>query len=175
MKKLVFFLIFAFSLTFGQSKEFPLKNEDFSEIVLNKQIFFEGEILKDSAFKLKFENIMKNPEKPNVYLVSGTSDVEGNKSEFLGEMIFREKHDVKESADQMLVFGDFYFIENKSGEHSGVFKGKFRIQTSKNIKSIDGFSTITFKGKWKNYSGNLDFDVWWANFVPSDISKVIFK
>jgi hypothetical protein len=175
MKKLAFLLIFAFTLTFGQSKEFPLKNEDFSEIILNKQMIFDGKILKDSPFKLKFENVLKNPEKPDIYLVSGSSDVEGNKSEFLGEMIFSEKHDVKGSADQMLVFGDFYFIEKKSGEHSGVFKGKFRIQTGKNLKAKDGFSTITFKGKWKNYSGNLDFDVWWANFIPSDISKVIFK
>lgn len=175
MKKVLYFLLFAFSISFGQVKEFPLKNEDFSDVILNKQVNFEGIILKDSAFKLKFENVVKNPEKPNVYLVSGFSDVEGNKSDFLGEMIFNEKYDVKGSVDQMLVFGDFYFIEKKSGEHSGIFKGKFRIQVNKDLKPAEKFSTITFKGKWKNYSNTLDFDVWWANFVPTDISKVIFK
>jgi hypothetical protein len=175
MKKILLFLVFAYSFSFGQTKEFPLKNEDFSEIVLNKQAYFEGIILKDSVFKLKFANIVKNPEKPNVYLVSGSSDVDGSQAEFLGEMIFNEKYDVKGEADQMLLFGDFYFIEKKSGEHSGIFKGKFRIQANKDLKIVQKFSTITFKGKWKNYSGNLDFDVWWANFTPTDISKVIFK
>ena len=175
MKKILFFLLLAYSFSFGQVKEFPLKGEDFSEVILNKHSNFEGIILKDSPFRLNFGNVVKNPEKPNVYLVSGSSDVDGNKSDFLGEMTFNEKYDVKGSADQMLVFGDFYFIENKSGEHSGIFKGKFRIQVNKDLKPVEKFSTVTFKGKWKNYSNTLDFDVWWANFVPTDISKVVFK
>ncbi|WP_054509662.1 hypothetical protein [Chryseobacterium sp. ERMR1:04] len=176
MKKYLLFLLFASTIIFGQAKEFPLKNEDFSQIVLNKQIYFEGEISKESPFKLKFENIVKNPDKPNMYFVSGLTEVEGNQAKFLGEMIFTEKYDVRDSPDKMLVFGDFNLIENKSGEHSGIFKGKFRMQINKDLKPLnENFSTITFKGKWKNYTGNLDFDVWWANYTPTNISKIIFK
>ena len=177
MGRSLMFLLFVYSLYFGQAKEFPLKHEDFSRVVINKEVFFEGIISKETPIKLKLNGVVKNPEKPNIYLVSGFSDVEGSKAEFLGELIFNEKYDVKDQPDQMLVFGDFYLIETRSGEHSGTFKGKFRIQTHKNLNADikETFSTLTFKGKWENYVNTLEFDVGWANYNPNDISKVVFK
>src|SRR5690606_208795 len=103
MGRSLIFLLFVYSFYFGQAKEFPLKHEDFSNVVINKEVFFEGIISKETPIKLKLNGVVKNPEKPNIYLVSGFSDVEGSKAEFLGELIFNEKYDVKDQPDQMLV------------------------------------------------------------------------
>ena len=175
MKKYLLFLLFAFSVHFGQTKEFPLKNEDFSKLLMNDETAFAGTISTDeTVIRLRIEKANKNPERQEQYFVSGYSDVEGNKSPFSGEIIFTQKYNVKNDPESMLVFGDFTLKELGSGEHSGVFTGKVRIQTQKDQTKENG-TTLTFKGKWKNYSGNLDFDVWWANFQPKDLSKVIFK
>lgn len=175
MKKLLLFLIFAFSFSFGQVKEFPLKHEDFSSFLMNYETPFHGRIsTNETVIKLRIEKAVKNPKKEEHYLVSGYSDIDGHKSDFSGEIIFTQKYNVNNEPDDMLVFGDFVLKELNSGENSGVFTGKIRIQTAKIItKETKG--GVTCKGKWKNHSGNLDFDVWWANFVPNDISKVVFK
>jgi hypothetical protein len=179
MKKYLLFLLFAFSFYFGQTKEFPLKNEDFSSILVNNEMYFEGIISKETPFKIKFTHVIKNPENPDTYLISGLSDVKGNKADFLGELTFKERYDVKNDPGQMLLFGDIFFIENGKDEHAGMFKGKVRIQTGKDLNKElirkEGFSTISFKGKWKNYSNTLNFDVWWTNYEPDDMTKVIFK
>lgn len=175
MRRYLIFLLFAFSFSFGQTKEFPLKSEGFSSILLNNEMYFGGVTSKETPFKIKFTHVIKNPEKPDTYLISGVTDVEANKTDFLGELTFHERHDVKNTPDQMLLFGDIFFIENGKDQHTGTFKGKVRVQTDKELIKERGFSTITFKGKWKNYSNTLNFDVWWANYEPNDITKVIFK
>ncbi|WP_139166261.1 hypothetical protein [Chryseobacterium soldanellicola] len=152
-----------------------MKNEDFSHLLMNKETPFYGTIsTQETVIKLRIEKAAKNPERQEQYFVSGYSDVEGNKSKFSGEIIFTQTFNVKNLPEDMLVFGDFTLKELDSGEHSGIFKGKLRIQTVK-LMTKDTNATLTFKGKWTNYSKTMDFDVWWANFSPTDISKVIFK
>lgn len=175
MKKVLFFLLFAFSFSFGQVKEFPLKDEDFSAFLMNYETPFYGEIsTSKTVIQVRIQKATKNPNKKEQYFVSGYSDVEGNKSYFSGEIIFTQKYNVNNEPNDMLVFADFTMKELGSDKHSGEFKGKLRIQTLKKITK-ESKATVTFKGKWKNYSDTLYFDVWWANFVPTDISKVIFK
>jgi hypothetical protein len=177
MKKIVLFFLtaFAFSLSCAQVKEFPLKHEDFSPFLLNGKTPFYGEISTDKAeIKLQIEKAVKNPDKPEQYLVSGHSEVAGTKSGFSGEIIFTQRFNVNNAPEEMLVFADFTIKESGSGEHSGIFTGKARMQMAKLITK-DSRASVTFKGKWKNYPGTLDFEVWWANFVPKDISKVVFK
>lgn len=177
MKKIVFFFFMAFSLSlsFAQVKEFSLKHEDFSPFLLNGETPFYGEISTGKAeIKLQIEKAVKNPAKPEQYSVSGYSEVGGNKSGFSGEITFTQRFNVNNQPDEMLVFADFVMKESGSGEHSGIFNGKARMQMAKLITK-DSRATVTFKGKWKNYSGTLDFEAWWANFVPKDISKVVFK
>ncbi|WP_294250429.1 hypothetical protein [uncultured Chryseobacterium sp.] len=177
MKKkwLLLLLPLSFSLSFGQVKEFPLKSENFSEVVLNKKMNFEGFIRKDIPFRLSFNYVVRNPEKQASYFVAGQYGAEGSTSEFLGEMVFTEKYDVKGDPDQMLVFGDFFFAGGKSATGSEMLKGKFRIQVNKNIQLAERFSTLTFRGKRKNGAGTAEAEVWWANYNPADISKVVFK
>ncbi|MCW3161681.1 hypothetical protein [Chryseobacterium oryctis] len=175
MKNYLLLLLLVFSFSFGQTKEFPLKNEDFSNYLMNYETPFYGTIsTKETVIKLKIEKAVKNPKKAEQYLVSGYSDVDGNKAKFSGQIVFTQKYNVNGEPNDMLVFGDFVLNEDGFGEHVGTFKGKLRIQTPKRITK-ESRATVTFKGNWKNNSGNLDFDVWWANFVPNDISKVIFK
>jgi hypothetical protein len=169
--------VFAFALSFGQSNSFPLKHEDFSVLLMNYETPFHGTISEDEkVIKLKIDKAVKNPEKQEQYFVSGYSDVDGTVTPFSGDITFTQRYNVKDLPDEMLVFGDFVMKEPKSesGTHSGIFSGKVRIQTMKNMTK-ESKGGVTFKGKWKNYSGNLDFEAWWANFVPTDISKVIFK
>lgn len=172
---LFFLAVFAFSLSFAQVKEFPLKHEDFSLFLLNGQTPFYGEISADKAeIKVQIEKAVKNPDKPELYFISGYSEVAGTKSGFSGEITFTQRFNVNRAPDEMLVFADFVMKELGSGEHSGIFTGKARMQMAKLITK-DSRATVTFRGKWKNYSGTLDFETWWANFVPKDISKVEFK
>lgn len=177
MKKTLLLVLLAFScsFSFGQSNSFPLKNEDFSTLLMNGGTPFHGIISADEkVIKFRIQNAAKNPEKQEQYFVSGDSDVDGTVTDFSGEITFTQKYNVKDLPDEMLVFGDFIMKEAGSGEHSGIFTGKLRIQTLKKV-SKDSKGGLTFKGKWKNHAGNLDFDAWWANFVPTDISKVVFK
>ena len=175
MKKILFFLVFLCSFSFAQVKEFPLKNEDFSAFLTNYKTPFYGEISTEKAvIQVQIEKAVKNPDKPEQYTISGYSEVEGNKSGFSGEITFTQRFNVNNQSDEMLVFADFTMKEIGSGEHSGIFTGKLRMQMAKQITQ-QSRATVTFKGKWKNYSGTLDFEAWWANFVPKDISKVVFK
>lgn len=175
MKKLIVFLTLAFSWSFGQSNNFPLKHEDFSAFLMNYGTPFHGEISADKAvIKVEIQKAVKNQGKPEQYFISGYSEVEGTRSGFSGEITFTQRFNVSNAPDEMLVFADFAMKEPGSGEHSGNLIGKVRIQTFKKI-TVDSRATVTFKGKWKNYPGTLDFDVWWANFVPTDISRVVFK
>ncbi|WP_148285328.1 hypothetical protein [Flavobacterium sp. B17] len=176
MKKFLLFLVFAFSLCFGQSSNLPMKNADFSAFLMNYETPFHGTISNaETVIKLRIEKVQNNSGRPEQYFVSGYSEVEeGNRTNFSGEIIFTQKYNVKDLPDEMLVFGDFVLKELNSGEHSGVFTGKIRIQSPKVITKTSR-AGVTCRGKWKNYSGNLDYDVWWANFVPKDISKVVFK
>ncbi len=174
VKTIFLLLVFAFAISFGQSNTFPLKHEDFSALLMNYETPFHGMISADEkVIKLKIDKAVKNPEKQEQYFVSGYSDVDGTVTSFSGEITFTQRYNVKDLPDEMLVFGDFVMKEPESGTHSGIFSGKVRIQTFKRITETKG--GVTFRGKWKNYSGNLDFEVWWANFVPTDISKVVFK
>lgn len=177
MKRLLLFLIpvLTFSLSFGQISS-VIKDADFSAFLMNYETPFHGTISdSETVIKLRVEKATKNPQKPEQYFVSGYSEVEeGNKTDFSGEITLTQKYNVKDLPDEMLVFGDFILKEQKSGEHSGVFTGKVRIQAPKVITK-ESRAGITCRGQWKSYSGNLDYEVWWANFVPKDISKVIFK
>lgn len=177
MKKLLAFIVsvLTFSLTLGQVSS-TIKDADFSAFLMNYETPFHGAISdSETAIKLKVEKATKNPQRPEQYFVSGYSEVEeGNKTGFSGEITFTQKYNVKDLPDEMLVFGDFVLKEQKSGEHSGVFTGKIRIQSPKVITKT-GRAGVTCRGQWKNYSGNLDYEVWWANYVPKDISKVVFK
>lgn len=47
---------------------FPYKNLDLSDQLLNKDTFYEGQVNKDEVYKIKFESVKKDLQKPESYL-----------------------------------------------------------------------------------------------------------
>ena len=47
---------------------FPYKNLDLSDQLLNKDTFYEGQVNKEEIYKIKFESVKKDLQKPERYL-----------------------------------------------------------------------------------------------------------
>lgn len=170
-----FILLFGIStfLSGQDQNSFPYKNLDLSDQLLNKDTFYEGQANKDEIYKIQFESVKKNLQKPERYLVAGITDFKGKMKKFEGEIIFKEKFRVKDSAVGILLFGDFNFKE-KQEDHSGVFTGKIRIQTDETLVKSTMAGNVTFKGELKKDDGETD-QLWFGNFFHYDIDKVIFR
>jgi len=81
-------LLFSPFFTFyAQSNDFPLKHQDFSKIILNEKLGFEGDIAKEKL-EIKFETVSKDTKKPENYLVKGTYSLNGKKLECSGKLTF---------------------------------------------------------------------------------------
>ncbi|UFH31915.1 hypothetical protein LNP04_18415 [Chryseobacterium sp. C-71] len=172
--KTILFLLFPFFTFYAQSNDFPLKNEDFSRVILNEKLGFEGE-MNAGKIDVKFLSVVKDSKKPENYLVKGVYTLNGKTLTCSGKLTFNYVFNVKDSSDLMLVFGDFQLNGTQPGIDDGVFKGKFRIQTTKKMNSVNKSSNTTFKGVFENFESGKKADFWFANFYHTDISKVIFK
>ncbi|CAD7797247.1 hypothetical protein CHRY9390_00135 [Chryseobacterium aquaeductus] len=172
--KIFLFLLFPFFTFYAQTNNFPLKDKDFSRIILNEKLGFEGEIL-DGKIEVIFVEVIKDSRKTENYSVKGTYTVNGKTLTCSGKLTFNHVFNVKDQPDQMLVFGDFYLNGTQPDIDDGIFKGKFRIQTTKELNSVNKSSNTTFKGVFENFESGKKVDFWFANFYHSDISKVIFK
>ena len=152
---------------------FPYKNLDLSEQLLNKDTFYEGQVNKDEIYKIKFESVKKDLQKPERYLVIGVTEFKGKLRKFEGEIIFKEKFRVRNSVDGILLFGDFNFKE-KTDLDPRIFKGKIRIQTDEILVKSSMAGNVTFKGVLEKEDGEVD-QLWFGNFFHNDIDKVIFR
>lgn len=172
--KTILFILFPFFTFYAQSNDFPLKNEDFSKIILNEKLGFDGE-MNNAKIDVKFLSVLKDSKKPEIYLVKGIYTLNGKTLTCSGKLTFNYVFNVKDSPDLMLVFGDFQLNGTQPDIDDGVFKGKFRIQTTKEMNSVSKFSNTTFKGVFENFESGKKMDFWFANFYHNDITKVIFK
>jgi hypothetical protein len=168
---LLFFPLFTF---YAQTNDFPLKDQDFSRIILNEKLGFDGE-MDGGKIDVKFLSVVKDSKKPENYMVKGVYSLHGKTLTCLGKLTFNYVFNVKDLPDLMLVFGDFYLNGTQPDTDDGVFKGKFRIQTTKKTNGVSKYSNTTFKGVFENYESGKKKDCWFANFYHTDISKVIFK
>lgn len=171
---MILFLLFPLFTCFAQSNTFPLRNEDFSRIILNEKLGFDGKMEEDKI-DVKFTSVEKDLKKPENYMVTGVFTVNGKTLTCSGKLTFNYVFNVKDSADQILLFGDFYLNGTQPDIEDGIFKGKFRIQTNKERDSVSKSSNTTFKGIFENFESGKKMDFWFANFYHTDISKVIFK
>jgi len=172
--KILLLLFFSFINFYAQTNNFPLKNQDFSKILLNEKLGFDGKI-NDSKIDVKFETISKDPKQPENYSVKGFYTLNGKTLTCSGKLTFNYVFNVKNLPDEMLVFGDFQLNGTQPDIDDGFFKGKFRIQTRKNMSERGNYSTTTFKGIFTNLESGKDSEVWFSNFSHDDISKVVFK
>jgi hypothetical protein len=168
---LLFFPLFTF---YAQTNDFPLKDEDFSKILLNEKLGFDGKIY-DSKIDVKFETVSKDAKKSENYLVKGIYTLNGKTLTCSGQLTFNYVFNVKDHPNEMLVFGDFQLNGTQPDIDDGFFKGKFRIQTRKNLRDRGNYSTTTFKGIFTNLESGKESVVWFSNFSHDDISTVIFK
>ena len=160
---------------FGQSQNsFPYKNKDLSSRLHNKDTFYAGEANREKIFKIRFDSVKKNVQRPETYVVLGVIDFNGKFSKFEGEIIFKELFGVRNEPESVLLFGEFNFRANIENENPSVFKGKIRMQTTKDIPiSYDG-ANVTFKGEL-NINEKEIHQIWFSNFTHNDIDKVIFR
>lgn len=172
--KIIIFLLFPFFSFYAQTNDFPLKNEDFSKIILNEKLGFDGE-MNEAKIDVKFLTVIKDFKKPENYLVKGVYTFNGKTLTCDGKLTFNYVFNVKNLPEDMLMFGDFYLNGTQPDSDDGVLKGKFRIQTMKNEKERGNYSTTTFKGKFTYLDSGKESEVWFSNFSHTDISKVIFK
>lgn len=172
--KILLFLFFPFINFYAQTNDFPLKNQDFSKILLNENLGFDGKIA-DEKIEVRFTSVVKDLKKPEIYFVKGIYITNGKTLSYEGEFTFNYVFNVKDLPDNLLIFGNFQLNGNQPDIDDGFFKGKFRIQTLKNENERGNFSSTTFKGIWKNLDSGKESDVWFSNFSHNDISKVIFK
>ncbi len=151
-----------------------MKNRDFSKIILNEKLGFDGKI-NEQKVDVRFLAVSKDPKKPENYLVKGVYTLNGKTLPCSGRLTFRSLFNVKDLPKEMLLFGDFKLNGTQPDIDEGTFKGKFRIQTMKNINERGNYSSTTFKGIWTRTYKGKDSEVWFSNFSHDDISKVIFK
>ena len=170
---LILFLGISTVLSAQVQNNFPYKNVDLSEQLLNKDTFYEGQVNKDEIYKIKFESVKKDLQKPERYLVVGVTEFKGKLRKFEGEIIFKEKFRVRNSVDSLLLFGDFNFKE-KTDQDPRIFKGKIRIQTDEILVKSSMAGNVTFKGALEKEDGEVD-QLWFGNFFHNDIDKVIFR
>lgn len=170
----LFVLLFLFRVFAAQSNDFPLKNEDFTKIIHNEGLGFDGKI-NEQSIDVKFINITKDSKKPENYFVKGIYTLNGKQLTCSGKLTFNYIFNVKDLPEQMLLFGDFSLNGTQPDVDDGFMKGKFRIQTMKNKKNRGNYSTTTFKGVWTNLESGKESEVWFSNFSHDDISSVKFK
>lgn len=171
---LILFLGISAGFSSQVQNTFPYKNEDLTSRIHNKDTFYAGEADKDKIYKIKFNSVKKRVQKPERYLVDGITDFEGKLTPFKREIIFKEKFNVKDEPDSVLLFGDFNFEEQSEEEHPGIFKGKIRVQTGREITTTHDDASVTFKGEFKKGENEIH-QIWFSNFTPHNIDKVIFR
>lgn len=172
--KIIVLLFFPFFTFYAQANNFPLKDQDFTKIILNEKLGFNGEI-NGGKVDVKFETASKDAKKPEEYLVKGVYSLNGKTLTCTGKMTFNFVFNVKDQPDEMLVFGDFQLNGTQPDIDDGFFKGKFRIQTRKDVNERGNYSTTTFKGIYTNLESGKESEMWFSNFSHDDISKLIFK
>lgn len=153
--------------------------------------------------KVKILKAVKDANNHLIYHVTGKTSVMGNICDFSGIMRINEVYLLTQQNSQNqiendqpvkgLVIAEYYFMEDSTQYHVGVFEGKsyslWKSGDLNNIisiedKSADNFINNAFIGTWTNYSGsdgrlctwglyrvpgaNKDFDVGVTEFSPSE-------
>lgn len=153
--------------------------------------------------KVKILEVVKDANNHLIYHVTGKTSVMGNVCDFSGVIRINEVYlltqhnslNQKESdqAHKGLVIAEYYFREDSTQYHVGIFEGKlyslwkssdFNNIISVEFKLADNFINNAFIGTWSSYSGNdnrlcnwgifrvpganKDFDAGSAKFSPSE-------
>lgn len=155
MRNFTFLFLFISSFFFAQMP-------DISTVWLNKHQTYIGSIgSAKTHLKFKIDLSSQDKKKDQEYFVSGSTIVEKNLSNFEGKIIITQYKNSKKGGK---VFGEYEFLEEPKGKHSGVFKGKF-IYTFKFNKKTQKIESeyLEFVGDWENYAKTLNYKTSWKN------------
>ena len=154
MKK-IFLLFTVFFVQFALA-QMP----NISKVWLNNNNAYEGTIGNDkTSIRLKINISEQDKKNDQEYFVSGNSVVETNLSNFEGKIKITKYKDGKKRS---VVYGDYEFLEEPKGKHSGKFTGKFVFTFNWNRKTQKIESQyIEFIGDWKSYDNSLNFKTGW--------------
>lgn len=152
MKKIFLLFIFISGFTMAQMP-------NISEVWLNNSKPYTGNIIaakKKIPLKLKINISEQNNKNDQEYFISGYTLVENNNyARFEGKLKITKYKDGKKRST---VFGEYEFVEEPKGKHSGIFTGKFiyTFQWNKKTEKIEQ-QYIEFIGDWKNYKGDMNY------------------
>ena len=112
---------------------------------------------------IKVKIITSDQDKKNdqEYFVSGFSLVETTNTKFEGKLKINK---YKAGKKRNSVFGEYELVEEGTGKHSGILKGKFiyTFMWNKKTEKIEK-QFIEFFGNWKSYDGALNYPTNWRN------------
>lgn len=137
--------------------------------------------------RIKFVNVTKDVQSPETYHIYGKSMVKGNIDEFTGTIKIssirkfkallhgcEDSYKYKGYKGESILLGDYSFSENKTQNHSGIFKGSFRsdffIDKYSHISyddieyCSDSYINNQFVGQWIDYKTNLVKRCNWGDF-----------
>lgn len=103
----------------------------------------------------------QDKNKDQEYFIAGNALVENSEAKFEGKLIVKK---YKDSRKKGSIYGEYEFLEERKGKHSGTFKGKFVYHFKWNPKTekVDE-QFIEFIGNWKNYDGAIEYKTEWKN------------
>lgn len=133
-----------------------------SSVWMNNSKPYIGTISSDKmVLKLRITTADQDKKNDQEYFVSGFTLVDKTNTQFEGKLIITK---YKPGAKRSTVFGEYKFVEEGKGQHSGILKGKFiyTFMWNKKTEKIDQ-QLIKFVGNWKSYDGVLSYPTSWSN------------
>ena len=144
--KYLLFTLFFFNFFSAQNKV------DFTQIIKNEGIYFEGKKDQKQQVKFKFDFVYSTTA--NEYVVEGVSEIGDEISGFSGQINFNKKETKKFRNPSMYNF-DVVLNIGKESDQIKVFKGHLNIKIIPKI-----FNIIVFEGIYQHENGKypMDFD-----------------
>ena len=159
MKKILLFFLLISSFSFAQMP-------NIESVWKNSGSPYNGTIGNSkTSLKLRINVSEQNKKNDQEYFLAGYSTVDNaNLSRFEGKLKITKYKDGKKRST---VYGEYELAEEPTGQHSGLFKGKFiyTFTWNERVQKIEN-QYIEFVGDWKSYDGALIYKTNWNNQLP---------
>lgn len=154
MKKLILLFLFASGISQAQMP-------NIAKVWINDNIPYNGGFGKAKTLKISIESSEQNKQNDQEYIISGISSHLENSHKFEGHLLIKKYRDSKKGGK---IFGEYGIEEENKKQNSGWYTGKFvfTFDWDEKLKQITN-KKIEFKGKWTDYSTNLEQKTYWRN------------
>ncbi len=155
MKKLTLLFLLISSFAFSQMP-------NISSVWMNNSQPYLGTISNEKMpMKVKINISEQDKKNDQEYFLSGFTLVDQTNTNFEGKLKITK---YKPGKKRNTVFGEYEFVEEGTGKHSGILKGKFiyTFMWNKKTEKIEN-QFMEFFGNWKSYDGALSYPTRWKN------------